>query len=426
MKDDRVYWLWLQSACGAGSKCAVRLCGHFGDAKAVYKANEAKYTASGVKIEKRVKRRLLDKDLSYAEEILEWCLTMGVKVICPGDSQYPKNLTSLNNAPMALYVLGEMPDFSNIFCTAVVGTRKMSEYGKRCAYNFGYNLARAGATIVSGLARGIDTAAMTAALDAGAKTVALLGCGIDVVYPPENEELLKRVITNGCAITEYAPGTSPYGSNFPVRNRLISALSQAVLVVEGSMHSGSLITARHAFYQNKDIYAVPGKIDDVTSAGTNHLIKGGVQAVTDPVEIIERYAYIYPHVLHITDMQTDVPEGYEEPEKVKKPKKEKRPFAETEAIEREKEEKLQEKAKAVDFEFLSDDDMAVYRAMIPDIPMLPEEIGKGAIPISKVLASLTMLEIAGAVEAGAGGYFVRHADAEEVGEPSVNELDEGF
>ena len=425
MKDERVYWIWLSQACGAGSKTAVRLCGFFGDARAVYKANERKYASSDVKIDVRVKRKLLNKDLTIAEEILSWCDTMGVKVICPDDSAYPRNLKILNNAPMVLYVLGEMPDFSNSFCSAIVGTRRMSEYGKKCAYNFGFNLARAGATVVSGLARGIDSVAMTAALDAGSRSVAVLGCGIDVVYPSENEDLLKRVVENGCAITEYAPGTPPVGSNFPVRNRLISALSQMVLVVEGNMHSGSLITARHAFYQNKDIYAVPGKIDDPTSQGTNYLIKGGVQAVTDPREIIEKYEYIYPHVLHITDMLNNVPESYTEPVKVKK-KKEKKPFAETEAAEREKEAALKEKAKTVDFEFLSDEDMAVYKAMIPDIPMLPEEIGKGAIPISKVLSSLTMLEIAGAVEAGAGGYFVRHADAEEVGEPSVNELDEGF
>ncbi len=423
MKDNRVYWIWLANACGAGSRCAVRLSGHFGDAEGVYKAKAKNYSASGVKIDKRVLSRLMDKDLSYAREILEWCETMGVKVLCPGHAGYPKNLTQLTDAPMVLYAVGDIPDFSDIFCCAIVGTRKMTDYGAKCAVNFGYNLARCGAVIVSGMARGVDSAAMTAALDAGGKTVAVLGCGIDIVYPSENEELMKRVAKNGCVITEYAPGTSPYGPNFPVRNRLISALSQAVLVVEGSMRSGALITARHAFYQNKDIYAVPGHIDEHSSDGTNSLIKGGVQAVTDPAEIIEKYEYLYPHLLEVNNVSRDVPNTYIAPAREKKQKVDKKPFAENEAREKEREEK---RGTPVDFESLSESDIKVYKSMKPDIPMLPDEIVTAELPISQIMVSLTMLELAGAVEAGAGGYFVRHADDEEVGEPSVNEFDEGY
>ncbi len=423
MKDNRVYWIWLANACGVGSRCAVRLSGHFGDAEGVYKAKAKALYASGVKIDKRVFDRLMDKDLTYAKEILGWCEDMGVKVLCPGHMDYPKNLTQLTDAPMVLYAIGEIPDFSEIFCCAIVGTRKMTEYGRKCAVNFGYNLARCGAVTVSGMARGVDSAAMTAALDAGGKTVAVLGCGIDIVYPAENEELMKRVTKNGCVVTEYAPGTSPYGSNFPVRNRLISALSQAVLVVEGSMRSGALITARHAFYQNKDIYAVPGHIDEHSSDGTNSLIKGGVQAVTDPSEIIEKYEYLYPHLLEADNVSVEAPDNYIPPKREKKQKVDKKPFAENEAREKEKEEK---RGKPVDFESLSDDDIKVYKAMKPDIPMLPDEIVTAELPISQIMVSLTMLELAGAVEAGAGGYFVRHADDEEVGEPSVNEFDEGF
>lgn len=426
MKDSRVYWIWLSNACGAGSRCAVRLCGYFGDAESVYKAKEKQYKASGVKIDKRVLQRLLDKDISYAKEILAWCGDMGVDVLCPGHKGYPKNLTQLSDAPMVLYSLGEVPDFSEIFCCAMVGTRKMSAYGKKCAVNFGYNLARCGAMIISGLARGIDSAAMTAALDAGGKTVAVLGCGIDVVYPAENEDLMRRVVKNGCVLTEYAPGTSPYGPNFPVRNRLISALSQAVLVVEGNMRSGALITARHGFYQNKDIYAVPGQIDDPGALGTNSLIKGGVQAVTDPAEIIEKYEYLYPHLLEASRAVKQVTTEYEPPVREKKQKVDKKPFEETEEREKEKDAERERKARVVDFETLTDVDMKVYRAMKPDIPMLPDEIVTAELEISQIMVSLTMLELAGAVEAGAGGYFVRHADDEEVGEPSINEFDEGF
>ena len=426
MKDKRVYWIWLANACGAGSRCAVRLCGHFGDAESIYKAKEKQFKASEVKIDKKVLARLLDKDLTYATEILNWCNTMGVDVLCPGYGGYPKNLTCLTDAPMVLYSLGEVPDFTEIFCCAIVGTRKMTEYGKKCAVNFGYNLARCGALVVSGIARGIDSAAMTAALDAGGKAVAVLGCGIDIVYPKENEDLMRRVAKNGCILTEYAPGTSPYGPNFPVRNRLISALSQAVLVVEGNMRSGALITARHAFYQNKDIFAVPGHIDDHSSDGTNSLIKGGVQAVTDPLEIVEKYEYLYPHLLEARKVSDNIPDNYELPVKEKKQKVDKKPFAETEKNEKEKEEKLKVQAKAVDFESLSEIDMKVYRTMKPDVPMLPDELVTADVAISQVMVSLTMLELAGAVEAGAGGYFVRHADDEEVGEPSVNEFDEGF
>ena len=430
MIDDRAYWMWLSHACGQGSFTAVRLAGYFGDAKHVYKADENALRASGVKIDDKLMDKLLHKNIDAEIEILEWCDIMGVSVLCPGHLGYPENLTLLLDAPMVLYALGNIPDFKSIFSCAVVGTRSMSEYGAKCAYDFGYYLAKGGAAIISGIAKGIDTVAMTGALDAGGTVIAVLGNGIDVVYPKENEELLERIVEKGCIITEYPPGASPDKKHFPVRNRLISGLSQAVLVVEGSMRSGSLITARHAFYQSKDIYAVPGPIDDPNSLGTNMLIREGVQAVTYPEQILDNYQYIYPHIIDARGGGRDLRARIEMAElptiengKVKK-KVNKKPFEENEKADREK--KQARTAVAISLEDLGETELQVYRAMHPDLPMLPEEILPGRIPIASVMSALTILEVAGAVEAGAGGYFIRHADDEEVGEPSVNEFDEGY
>ncbi|MBR6649892.1 MAG: DNA-processing protein DprA [Clostridia bacterium] len=428
IKDTRKYWMWLSHACGAGSKVAVSLVRHFGNAYNVYCCDEDSLADCNFRVDKRIRSNLLYKDISDEEDIIRWCDSIGVRIICPDDTLYPLSLRALVDAPMVLYTLGVLPDFENTFTCAVVGTRSMSEYGREMSYKFGHGLASGGAGLVSGLALGCDAMAMKGALDAGGTTVAVLGCGIDVVYPKENEALLERVLNSGAVITEFSPGVSPLRKNFPIRNRIISGISQSVCVIEGNMRSGSLITARHAVYQGRELFAVPGKVGEIGAEGTNHLIKNGAEAVTSPEDILSRYELIYPHTIDIKNIVTPVVENKTEDENIRILTKKKKKS--TVKNKKTKEEIFSKSAKPsgnVDFDSLSEEEKRVYRAMMPDIPMLAEEIcNVSGMPVSTVMASLTLLEISGAVESGAGGYFMRHADDEEVGEPAITELDEGI
>ncbi len=443
MKDKRKYWLWLSHMAGAGSKTAVNLVREFGSAEAVYKASQKELEKSGLVSNKKVLSRLVYKDLSEVDSILSWCDRNGVRVMIPTDSDYPKSLLTIQDAPMVLYVLGQLPDFENTLCCAVVGTREMSEYGKNVSYELGAGLADCGACIVSGLALGIDGMAMAGAVEAGGKTVAVLGCGIDVVYPKQHETLLRKVLEKGAVITEYAPGVSPNGHHFPVRNRIISGISQAVCVVEGSMRSGSLITARHAVYQGKSVYAVPGRIGEKGSEGPNHLLKEGAVAITGAHDILSDFEFIYPHSLVINGAlphvsSDEVAEKLNIGSKGVKAKKEKKE-AEKEAKKQEKKQKKENKKKSempfpeevkpqrrVDIDTLEETERAIFDYMKPDVPMLCEEIAEGGFELSQVMVSLTLLEIAGAVEAGAGGYYLKRA-ADFGGEPDyITEEDDGL
>lgn len=430
MEDKRKYWLWLSHVTGQGSKTAVSLVRHYGEAYNIYNTATDEFKKDGVVKDNVALSRLSRRDLSEEEEILYWCDNNGVGVLNPYDEKYPKSLLSLRDAPMVLYYVGELPDFDETFCCAVVGTRKMSDYGKKMAYDIGTGLADSGAVLVSGLALGIDGMAMAGAIEAGGKTIAVLGCGIDVVYPKEHERLLAKVAETGTVITEYAPGVSPTGSHFPVRNRIISGISQATCVIEGNMKSGSLITARHALYQGKDLYAVPGRVGDDGSQGTNYLLKQGAHVTTCSDDIIENYDFVYPLTLRILPRIPHIPadeaadnmdlgkrEKTKKKGKRKSVQKNENPFSE-----------IQEPVKSVniDYDSFSDDEKKIYDFMTPDVPMLTEEIAKCGLAIKDVIASLTMLEISGAIEAGSGGYYLKRA-SDSIGSPDfITEDDNGL
>lgn len=429
MKDERKYWLWLSHACGVGSKCAVSLVRAFHSAKEVYKAKEKDLANCGVRIENKVLARLLRKDISEEESILKWCDDSGAQVIVPSDGVYPKSLLSLQDMPMVLYCLGSLPDFDNLFSCAVVGTRTMSEYGKKMACEIGAGLARAGACLISGLALGVDGAAMAAALEEGGVTVAVLGCGIDVIYPKQHQSLFEHVKHSGAILTEYAPGVSPNGCNFPIRNRIISGLSQGVCVIEGEMKSGALITARHGLYQGRDVYAVPGRVGDKNSDGANYLLTQGAVPVTKAIDIVSNYEFLYPHTLKVgraamTQLPVDVDGAVRRHQIAKRGQDRKAVWADGSAQQNaprsEKTKKIRkapilppleesEKPNSINMDALDAADLKIYEAMEPDVPMLPDEIARKGFPLQQVMTSMTMLEIAGAVEAGAGGYFLKRA-----------------
>ena len=202
-----------------------------------------------------------------------------------------------------LYYVGKLPDFNKCLCIAAVGTRKMSEYGMRSAYKIAYETAASGAIVISGMALGIDAVAASAAMAAGGRTVAVLGCGIDVIYPREHRRLYNAIKENGAILTEYPPSTEPRGFNFPQRNRIISGLSQGTVVIDAGENSGALITAKTAILQGRDVYAVPSNIDSENSSGTNSLIRDGAQAVLCGNDIVKNYVYLFRDTLDVQKMK---------------------------------------------------------------------------------------------------------------------------
>jgi len=456
--DGRVYWVWYSLACGQGSRIAVSLLCACGSAQKIYRMDRKALSQVLTDKEQKQLNRLADKDLSRAEEIVNQCAERNIRILTPDDAEYPRTLYQLRDAPVVLYCLGEIPDFEKNCVCAVVGTRKMSEYGRKNAYDLGRGLAAGGAILVSGLALGCDGMAMAGALSAGGIAVGVLGCGIDIVYPPEHKDLMKRVLQNGFIITEYPPGTPPLARHFPVRNRLISALCDAVVVVEGDLKSGSLITARHALYQGRDVYAVPGAIGEPGSAGTNRLIKDGAGMVLSAADVLTHYEFFYPLTVRVSAAElelarTDSPTeaaarmnvssasgkkyygdgsyggkrdsgaGREKSEKKKAspasakitPKKMMKRFADSAPASAAP--KIIE-AKHVELDSLSDTDKKIYEALVPDVPVLADDINIPGVSISEILSGLTMLELSGAVECGAGGYYMRRsADEPTVGIP---------
>ena len=456
MAGDVISWIWLAEHVGAGSSLGVKLINHYGSARRVYEA-----TADSVNAEEmrdfnsreisRTKKILSDKSTDEAERIAKNAEKLGVRILVPSDGDFPKSLKNLRDAPLVLYTVGRLPHFNRDLFVAVVGTRKMSEYGRNSAFSFGYGLAAGGARVVSGMALGVDSVAMTGAMEAGGVTVAVFGCGPDVVYPKEHRDLYRAILRDGCAISEYPPGTPAAGFRFPVRNRIISGLCTATAVIEASFGSGSLITARYAAYQGRTVFALPGNVGSSGAAGTNALLKNGALVATGPEDILSEYEFIYPHSVNLTaaraamsrddlpglaeasvrklsvssrgannyygkgtyggaarddsksgggvdraenkdgesvrlgDLSDDLPPGFT---RVKRPD-------------------LPEEPKRIDLDMRDEVNVRVYNLMTPDVPVTADELVGGGLSVSDVLSSMSVLELAGAIEAGAGGYYLR-------------------
>ncbi len=297
---DRLFEIWFALRIGTACTEFQTLLEHYGTPYDIFNADESELEA--MPISPRLRQALGDKSLQESNRIMEYCRKSGVGILFFRDENYPIALRSLRDPPALLYYRGRLPDFNRRLCISMVGTRSMSEYGKRMAYKIGYELAAAGTVVVSGMALGNDSVATAAAICAGGTTVAVLGSGIDVVYPREHEHLYGEISRTGVIMTEYAPGTPPAGHHFPVRNRIISGLSQGTLVVEGDLKSGSMITAKTAILQGRDIYAIPGNIGETNSAGTNQLISEGAAVVLRARDIVDNYAFLYRDALDLTGL----------------------------------------------------------------------------------------------------------------------------
>ncbi|MEO0053159.1 MAG: DNA-processing protein DprA [candidate division WOR-3 bacterium] len=258
----------------------------FQNPEAIFKAEKEKLTAVPGIVPELAQAIISYQRSAETAARLKTLRTLGVKIIDFLDPEFPENLRNLPHMPPVLFIRGEIKS-GDRQAVAVIGTRRPSHYGQRVAERLAAELVRAGLTVVSGLARGIDTCAHRAALTAGGRTIAVLGSGIDVLYPPENRQLAEKIAGSGALVSEFPPGTGPLAMNFPKRNRLISALSRAVIAVEAGEKSGVLSTCSWAREQKRPVFAVPGRIDDERSTGTNRLIQQGARLITGIREVLE-------------------------------------------------------------------------------------------------------------------------------------------
>ena len=283
--NKTVYWIWLSLCCTPDSATFPKLLEKFNDAEEIFNATDKQISAC-IGNNASDRSLLLKRDLSDAEKIYDFCTKRGVGIVTCASEDYPSPLRNISTPPVLLYYRGRLPDFNNKLFVAAVGTRSLSDYGRRAAFKISYDLACAGATVVSGMAMGIDGVALAGALSAGGSTVAVIGSGIDVCYPSGHLTLAREIVKNGCVITEFPPGTPPNRFDFPRRNRIISGLCSATLVIEGREKSGALITARYAQEQGRVVYAVPGNVGSPNSEVSNLLIKNGALLCTGAEDII--------------------------------------------------------------------------------------------------------------------------------------------
>mgnify|MGYP000854733921 FL=1 len=287
MDKELVYWLKLSRFTNLRTTIKIDLITALGGAKNVFDAEKEVLLKAGFTDHHYafLHSDELSRDVNH---IIETCYKKNIDIFPIPHDEYPEMLKYIPDPPLVLYVRGSIPKANMV---AVVGSRKASGYGIETAFKIASELALSDIVIISGMARGIDTAAHSGALDAGGKTVAVLGCGVDIVYPPENHGIMERIIKSGAVISEFPPGSPPSPFNFPSRNRIISGMSIGTLVVEAGMKSGSLITANYALEQGRDVFAIPGNINSFNSMGTNRLIKDGAKIVLDSEDILDELSF---------------------------------------------------------------------------------------------------------------------------------------
>ncbi len=292
MGKDLLYWVWLAGKLGAGNRHLRELLDRFGSAFEIYRADEDALTGFDLRGSERF-HNLTDKNLSEADSIVKRCRELHVDIVSIADPRYPARLRAIQDPPVLLYCRGRLPNLNSKLCIAVVGTRKMSEYGCRAAYKISYGLAASGVVTVSGMALGVDGVVACAGFAAGGQTVAVLGSGIDVIYPARHKLIYGELLQNGCVMSEYPPGSRPTKYSFPARNRIISGLCQGTFVVEGDLSSGAMITARDALVQGRELFALPGNIGVSNSQGTNTMIREGAHPVTSAADIVREFLPLY-------------------------------------------------------------------------------------------------------------------------------------
>ena len=392
------YWLWLTNLPGLTNRSQWLLMEQFSSPEEIYYADEERlHLVEGLGTEQAALLR--DKSLQRAEEILTQCAAKDIFIVTACDAAYPARLRNIYEAPLLLYGKGAMPLFDDEAAVAVIGTRKCTPYGVHAAESLGYEMAKQGALIVSGLAEGIDAAAHRGALRAGGFVAGVLGCGVDVVYPASSRRLYEDIAATGVLLSEYPPGSAPERWHFPARNRIISGLSVAAVVVEAPADSGALITAQLAGEQGRDVFAVPGPIDSPSSRGCNELIRDGAGLVMEAWDVLGGYQGRFPHRLHNDKAPLPkLPEGG-----VKADDTPAVPVPELPVLDvgRNK-------------EGLTDDQLRIIRLLDTKQGKLTDEVAEeSGLPIRRVLSALTVLEMDGYAVQCSTRCFVRTVEIKE-------------
>ena len=363
--SEKPYWIAFNHISGIGAVRAGQLLKFFGSLEDAWKAPGSDLLRSG--IPEKITERIIDfRSKTDPVHLLDSILERKISVCIRPEPEYPRLLKEIDNPPMVLYYVGTLPD-RDMKLMGIVGTRKMTAYGQSVASELGTFLAENGIGVVSGLARGIDGAAQSAVVEAYGKTYAVLGCGVDHIYPPEHRNLAREIVRNGAVISEYPPGTRPDRVNFPQRNRIISGMSSGVIIVEAGEKSGSLITARFAAEQGREVFVVPGNITAVQSRGANRLIRDGARPFYEKRELLE----------FLQTWQAD------EPQKMNKP--------------------LQEA-------FSSPEDKVILELISDEPKHIDEIVRESGMPLSKISSSIVLLELKGLViETAPQTYRKTHA-----------------
>ncbi len=441
MNEKTLLYIWLSSTLRPGSKAHKILLEHFGTIEKVYSAEKQDY--SPLPISSGEKVALCNKNLDTANRYMEFCVKNKVGILCYEDPYFPERLKIIENPPAMFYYKGRLINFDDYPCITMVGTRSCSERGFRLAYSSSYDAASKGAVIVNGLALGIDGACIAGALDANGYAVGLLGCGIDRVYPIGNSDLFERLCASGLILSEFCPFSEPAGANFPVRNRVMSALSVATVVFEASDGSGAMITASHALQQGRRIFAVPGKPYDKSYAGPLELIKDGASIFTEADDVLTEYSMNFPHRINLanknavpkdkldayvaryfkkdTDPDEPVNRRYL-PKKPAKPaaveyapvqsthktafvqKPEQKNSAQVSSV-LENPSETSDVSSQVDLSVLSVTEKQIYTFLSESGCLSPDELSEKGLKIDDILSALTLLEIYGLIKAVPGGKY---------------------
>jgi DNA processing protein len=397
-----IHWIWLATRPDLSERQKLAVLDAFGDPEDIFYADKARF-ANVEGMTQADAEALLDKDLTEAQQILDDCVAKDIHICTYRDGAYPARLKNISDPPVILYYKGNLTGLDSCPVIGVVGTRKASAYGLTTSKKMGYQIAKCGGILVSGLAEGIDGSAMTGALMAGGMVVGVLGCGADVVYPAMHRSLYLDTQRSGCLISEFPPETPPYKWNFPKRNRIISGLSNGVLVVEGPNGSGSLITAQRAADQGRDVFVVPGNIDVPTFQGSNALLRDGAIAVSSGWDVVSEYAALYPGKIRqdsgVTPFKKEdsqavakVAETTIQPAKrsLFDKKKEKKPIDNPEKKSYSDQQDI--------FTSLSEEEQKLIKPLMKGETLVDDLIAQTGLPAGKVLSMLTMLQIRGIVE----------------------------
>ncbi len=377
---ELLFLMWLHLKSTVSPRRSRELIEIFGNAEKVYLADKKAYVNAGV-TNQHMLHELLDKNTKTADKEIEKAKRLGIRVIGFGTEDYPIILNEIPDPPMILYVKGSVDVLHrrNIFC--IVGTRHSTAYGMSAAIGVAEQLARCGMIILSGVAMGIDSAAHRGALRGGGKTIGIMGCGLDVEYPADNGEIRRAIAENGALVSEFPLGTPPIGSNFPMRNRLLSAFSLGVAVMEAGEKSGALITAKYAAEQGRDVFALPGNISNPMSSGTNRLIQDGAALLTGADAIIAEYLLRYPEFF---DLETET--------------KEQILFEEKDFVSENEAEILRES-------HVTEYEKRLYKYLTREPLHINELSRNSGVPIREAQSIITMLQIKGKVRAYPGNRF---------------------